>query len=186
MTTVRSICSGIARRAAGDLVAHALDARLDFRRRRWRGCAAWLKRFTTSSAGRRGRGCRARIPASRSPRGRLARPSAARERLCPLALDHCDRPQLSGLDVRHHGRLHQDPHLHPAAEKIVQRRAAALVRHVQELGAGHVPDQQPREVLRAVLPRGDVGELAGIGFRVVDKIPDGRIGSSGCTTITLW
>ena len=72
--------------------------------------------------------------------------------------------------------------LHASGDQIVDRRRAALVGHVHDVGAGHELEQLAADMAGRAVARRGVRELAGILLRVVDQLLDRlerRVGDDG-------
>ena len=62
--------------------------------------------------------------------------------------------------------------LHAAGDQVVDRRRAAAIGHVHDLGAGHELEQLAADVAGRAVARRRIGELAGIGLGVRDQVLD--------------
>ena len=118
--------------------------------------------------------CRCRTRPSPRSRAPSRRPSAA----CGIdGSRSCrrdgERAQLAALDVADRRRQVVEQHVHLAAHQVDQRRAGALVRHVQHLAAGHRLEQLAREVHRGAAARRRHVDLARVGLAVGDELGDG-------------
>ena len=80
-----------------------------------------------------------------------------------------ERAQLAGLDVADHAGGAGNRHHHLAAEEIGRRLAAALVRDVIHLDAGHRREQRGEQMLTAAVARRRVVDLAGPLLHVGDE-----------------
>ena len=86
----------------------------------------------------------------------------------PLAGDR-ERPHRAGARMRRDRVQALEHQLHAPGDQVVDRRRAAAIRDVHDLGAAHVFEQLAADMAgRAVAGRG-VRELAGIFLRVVDQ-----------------
>ena len=78
--------------------------------------------------------------------------------------------QLAGLHMLHHGRRRGHEDLHLAAQHVLDRRAGALVRHMDHVGACGLLEQGGADMRqRAVALRREI-HLARVGLQVGDEL----------------
>ena len=86
--------------------------------------------------------------------------------------------ELAGLHLLE-ARARIEPELQLAAEHVVQRRAGALVGHVDGIDLGRLLEHFAGQVGRAAGPRRAVGQLARIGLQVFDEVLHAAHGQAG-------
>ena len=102
-----------------------------------------------------------------------------------MVFDDGDAAELPRLDVRQYRREMQDAHVHVAAEQVGQRLRPAFVADLRERRAERLRERGAGQVLKLARARGDVFELPGILFAVIDQRFHVLRGTDGWTTITV-